>query len=608
MNITYPKDYRENLEWRRKMLLKAKHDQEYRLKVKTLFHKDVIFAFNGFFWTYDPRKRPLHDRPFTTWEYEDKFILEVVNAIKGGWDFLGEKSRDMGVSWCVLTALLWMWLDPSGGHDFLLGSRVEDYVDKKGDMRALFPKIRYNLSRLPKWLLPEGFNLRAHDNHMKMINPQTGSTLTGESANPNYSTGGRYAAVFFDEFAKWEHDESAWTAAGDASPCRIAVSTAFGVNNQFYALVTDSSIRRMTMHWSIHPEKGLGLTCQWPAPNEDDQLVAKENWKPAEKLTSPWYEKEIIRRDKREVAQELDINYLGSGMPVFDGKAFDALMALHQLNLQPMQWLRPRLELRRLEPFGGEPLDPEGFVRVYELPNRMRTYAMGVDVVEGRENGDYSVITLLCRETKNVVASYFSRLDENLLAVVVKAVAEYYTPGSDSYWSPWVGIETPGPGLATFDECDKLGVQNLFVSPSLDSTKESIAYKKGWRNTTISRPELLAGLKKWLAYRVGVCHPRATGEMMAFEYSKSGKAQAKARHHDDEVFALGIALQVDELAPYEKPKGDAVPLRADGLPVDLFVLKISGEKEPSIEERCLAQAISNQSVAVQEMMFYDEIP
>jgi hypothetical protein len=283
-------------------------------------------------------------------------------------------------------------------------------------------------------------------------------------------------------------------------------------------------------------------------------------------------------------------------------------MALHQLNLQPVEWLRPRLELKRLEPFGGEPLDPEGFVRIYEKPDRMLTYAMGVDVVEGRENGDYSVITLLCRETKNVVASYFSRLDENLLALVVKMVAEYFTPRGDSYWTPWVGIETPGPGLATFDECDKLGVQNLFVSPSLDSTKESIAYKKGWRNTSISRPELLAALKKWLAYRMGVCHPRAIGEMMAFEYSKNGKPQAKARHHDDEVFALGIALQVDELAPYEKPKGDPVALRPDGLPIDLFVLKPSKEAEPSVEERCFLQAMQSRNVALQEKIFYDEVP
>jgi hypothetical protein len=589
------------------MLLKAKRDIEYQLKVKKLFFKDVLFAFNGFFWTYDPRKRPFHDRPFTTWDYEDKYILEIVGAVKGGWDFIGEKSRDMGVSWCALTAFFWMWLDPLGGNDFLLGSRVEDYVDKKGDMRALFPKIRYNLKKLPHWLLPKGFTERAHDNHMKLINPETGATLTGESANPNFSTGGRYVSVFFDEFAKWEHDESAWTAAGDASPSRIAVSTAYGVNNQFYSLVTNSTTKRMTMHWSIHPEKGLGLSCIWPSPNEDDKVIAKEGWKPQEKLTSPWYEKEIYRRDKKEVAQELDINYLGSGMPVFDGKAFDSIMALHQLNLQPILWLRPRLETEMLEVV-LEPIDPEGFVRIYELPSSLKTYAAGVDVVEGKQGGDFAVITMICRETKSVVCSYFSALDENLLAIVIKLVTNYYTPNGDSYWAPWTGIETPGPGLATFDECDKLGVQNLFVSSTYDTTRAEVAYKKGWRNTMVSRPELIAGLKKWLAYRLGICHPRAAGEMLAFEYSRTGKPQAKAKHHDDEIIALGIALQVDELAPYERRKPAPVPLRPDGLPVDLFVLKPAKEREPTIEERCALQALAAQNVALQEAMFYEEIP
>jgi hypothetical protein len=443
---------------------------------------------------------------------------------------------------------------------------------------------------------------------MKLINPETGSTMTGESANPNFSTGGRYAAVFFDEFAKWEHDESAWTAAGDASPCRLPVSTAWGVNNQFYALVTDGRTKRFRMHWSVHPEKGLGLNCIWPPSNEDDRTISKEGWKPKVQLTSPWYESETRRRDPKEVKQELDIDYLGSGHPVFDGKAWDSLMALHQLNLQPKAYLRPRLETTQLEAFSGEPLDPQGFVKIYESPDGNLTYTMGVDVVEGIEGGDFAIITVLCRETKNVVASYHSRLDENLLAVVVHLVSKLFTPGGDSYSAPWVGVETPGPGLATFDECDRLGVQNLFVSTTYDTTREAIGYKKGWRNTTATRPELIAGLKKWLAYRQGVCHSRAVGEMMSFEYGPTGKPQAKSRHHDDEVIALGIALQVDEHAPYEKRKPLPMRLRADGLPEDLFILKLTKEKVLTVEEICVMQAMSRQSIRLQEAMFYEEIP
>jgi hypothetical protein len=87
VNNTYPKEHRENLELRRKVLLRAKQEPEYRAKVKSLFHKDPLFAFNVFFWTYDPRKRPLHDMPFMTWDYEDDFILEVIASVKGGYDF-----------------------------------------------------------------------------------------------------------------------------------------------------------------------------------------------------------------------------------------------------------------------------------------------------------------------------------------------------------------------------------------------------------------------------------------------------------------------------------------------------------------------------------------
>ena len=126
----YPKGYRENMEWRTKLLRRCAKDWVFREKVRELFFRDPLFAFNALFFTYDPRKRPFHQQPFCTYPFQDEFILELVSAIQEGEDFLGEKSRDMGASWSVMLTFLWFWLNPSGGSDFLCGSRIEDYVDK----------------------------------------------------------------------------------------------------------------------------------------------------------------------------------------------------------------------------------------------------------------------------------------------------------------------------------------------------------------------------------------------------------------------------------------------------------------------------------------------
>lgn len=583
------------------MLERAKRDGGYRAELRELYERDPLFAFNAFYWTLDVRKRPRAHQPFCTYDYEDELILELVEAVSKGEDLLIEKSRDMGVTWCVLGTFFWFWSRREGGVDFLVGSRIEDYVDKKGDPRTHFSRLRYLLQRMPKWMWPDGFRAREHDNHMKLVNPQTGATITGESNNANFSTQGRYSSILYDEFAKWEvTDESAWTAGGDASPCRIAVSTPFGAGGQFFKLVAERKIKKLTYHWSRHPEKALGLSCVWPPENEHDREALGERWSPKSKLTSPWYEQQCQRRSATEIAQELDIDYLGSGNPIFDGAAWDTLMYLNQLNLEPS---------KAFECFGGRLKelpkgnwgDLEGLLAVYRMPKVGRSYAIGVDVVEGVEGGDYSVICVLDRETKDVAASYYSRIDEVQLGAIVLGVAKFYRTDPDD--PPWVGIETPGPGLATFDVCAGLGLENLFMSPRYDVTVGGVSYKKGWRNDINSRPELIAGVREWLLLRQGIAHPRLVGELMTFVRSKTGKPVAKAGCHDDEVFAFGISLQIDEMAPKVGAKKEVRQLEASDV-VDLE--QAERVEEPTLEEICAMQAMEKRNIRIEEQRFWME--
>jgi len=340
----YPKDYKENLAWRAKLLQLAHESPEQRLMLKRLFLEDPLFAFNAFFFTYDPRQHEQHQQPFCTYPFQDDTILTLCDHIQRGKDLLIEKSRDMGASWMVLGVFVWFWLNPIGGGDFLLGSRIQDYVDEKGNMRTLMEKCRYIINKLPKWLKPKGYKSSLHDNFMKLRNPETNASITGESNNPNFSTGGRYKAILLDEFAKWEHtDRSAWSDAGDASPCRIPISTPFGAGGQYYDLVTDGTKKKLVLHWSLHPKKGEGAYCVWPKPPWVDKSVRVDSttWWPdpsrtiGSVLRSTWYDEEFIRRTPLEVAQNLDIDYLGAGNPVFDGQPGMRIAMLMKLSKEP---------------------------------------------------------------------------------------------------------------------------------------------------------------------------------------------------------------------------------------------------------------------------------
>jgi len=141
-----------------------------------------------------------------------------------------------------------------------------------------FGKIDYCLQQLPKWLLPARFNADKHRQSMKLVNPESGNLITGDTMNPDFARGSRKTAVFLDEGASWEYFREAWESSGDTTPCRLTASTPKGHNA--FALLRDEGIDVKTLHWKLHPLK--------------DQ---------------DWYDYEKSRRSDEEVAQELDISY-----------------------------------------------------------------------------------------------------------------------------------------------------------------------------------------------------------------------------------------------------------------------------------------------------------
>ena len=453
-------------------------------------------------------------------------------------------------------------------------------------MRTLFEKARYTLYKLPAWLRPEGFRKKKHDYYMRLINPQTGAAITGESNNPSFSTGGRYTSVLFDELSKWEStDESAWTAAGDATPSRIAVSTANGAGGQFYKLVTDGKTRKITLHWSKHPLKAKGLYCKFPKPLEASDVVNESSWIG---LRSVWYDKETERRTANEVAQDLDINYLGAGNPYFMGRAFSRL----QILLKTPREVKALLGLEYGSLVLNEVTTKESSVFVFELPRKDCQYVVSVDVAEGKEDGDFSVVKVLNRMTLSTAASFFTDLDEVQLSRFVVAITKYYT--FEGVEEPWWAVEANSLGLAVFDLCTEIyDLPNPFMMPRYDVAKQSISYRKGWWTGKDSRRALTSGITKWLLDGVGWTDVRCVGEMLTFVKDKNGKPQAMNGNFDDEVMCFGIGLQVHYLLPMDEVEEynlvDVLRKRVgfSQTVVDSERFPIS-DPEPTLEEACLA--------------------
>jgi len=228
-----------------------------------------------------------HDLPFDLYDFQEETALELIQAIREGYDEFIEKSRDMGVSWLTLAVLFWMWLyEP--GFQALVGSRKEDYVDN-GQLDSLFGKFDYLINHIKDLLvLPEGFALARHRTYMKLVNPENGNTIQGESANKNFSRSGRYTVVVFDEVGFWPDARRSWTAAGDAAKCRIAITTPPDEPSFAKAIRFSGKVKVLTLHWRRHPKKDRA-----------------------------WYDREKSRRTEDEVLHELDISweYSSTGRP-----------------------------------------------------------------------------------------------------------------------------------------------------------------------------------------------------------------------------------------------------------------------------------------------------
>jgi len=274
----YPKDTTENKRHRATIIQEAENDVVLQQRLIQQCTKDPLYFFNCFMWTYNPRVEPF-DFPFITYNFQDKFINQIIQCITDGRDNCTEKSRDMGFSWQLVGIHIWAFLFK--GWSSLYGSYKEDYVDHQGDMDAFFERVRYSMGWLPKWMLPSDLI----DKYMSISSKQLGAEMGGD-AGQNFGTGGRRKFITMDEFALWQFADKAFRKTRDISSCRILGGTPEGRFNLYGKIMTSHKdyahldIEKIRLHWKQHPHK-----------------------------TQEWYENEKKNRTKLDVAKELDISY-----------------------------------------------------------------------------------------------------------------------------------------------------------------------------------------------------------------------------------------------------------------------------------------------------------
>lgn len=316
-----PKSPLLNMAMRRYVTQLGYDDPEFAKDICEVCRRDLLFYVNVFGFTINPKDYPDQPvRPFITYPYQDVALLELQKHI-GEEDILILKSRDMGASWMCLIALEHRW-HFDRNQLFLLTSEKEELVEGDSE-KALFSKLDFWWNHLPTWLTPE-MNRKKSSKHCR--NMDTESAFNGEATVENMATGDRQTAILLDEASKMPNAGKIATSTRDVTNSRLFNSTPngrYGTGEAFYRKARNPSTRKLFLHWSEHPEKRKGLyrmdgdrripldeSYNW----RDDYDFNQLRFKPGRMPRSEWYDRQVNRADTlKEIAQELDIDFIGSG-------------------------------------------------------------------------------------------------------------------------------------------------------------------------------------------------------------------------------------------------------------------------------------------------------
>lgn len=191
-----------------------------------------------------------------------QFLEDCIEYQTGG---LIEKCRDMGATWvCCGWSVASFLFDR--GVSIGWGSRKEDLVDRIGDPDSIFEKMRMIIRGLPREFWPVGFNPDRHMTHMKIVNPDTESNITGE-AGDNIGRGGRKLIYFKDESAHYTRPDFIEAALSENTNVQIDISSVNGPGNIFFRRrmngvewapgqpLSKEKTNVFVMDWRDHPAK-----------------------------------------------------------------------------------------------------------------------------------------------------------------------------------------------------------------------------------------------------------------------------------------------------------------------------------------------------------------
>ena len=294
---TWPPDYQAVMAERVYRLDRLQNDPSMFKSANEFYRTHCVEWIEDWCVTVDPRNAgsdtPVR-MPFILFDRQRELVDFLLGCLSDQESGLVEKCRTAGATWVCSAVSVWLWRYWPGAA-IGWGSRKAELVDRIGVMDSIFEKIRSIIVNLPREMLPVGFKSGDHLSYMRVVNPETGATISGESGD-NIGRGGRSLIYFKDESAHYERPEKIEAALSENTRVQIDISSVNGLGNVFHRR------RDNGIDWSPGAEFPKGKT-----------RVFVFDWRDHPAMTEEWYAQKRAKAIDDGLlhvfAQEVERNY-----------------------------------------------------------------------------------------------------------------------------------------------------------------------------------------------------------------------------------------------------------------------------------------------------------
>lgn len=393
------------------------------------------------------------------------------------------KPRQMGITTLVCAFVLWLCLF----HGY---KRVVLISIKYSLAREMLKKIRDMYRHLPNFLKePITNGATAEDvGTSNRVDFANGSTITAVASSEDAARSEAASLVIIDEGAFIQQASGIWAAVRPAiatGGSSIVLSTAFGMGTWFH----QSWVNAITGTNKMYP--------------------VKLNWRMRPDYDDRWYAEMRADLGFKRTMQEIDCDFLQSGMNV--------------LNMAKVKIVEQRVNNN--PPIFKEQVGFEGYVLQYFGYDHTKQYTIGADISTGRSN-DFSTFSIYDNTGKEVCCYKGKILPREFAHLLMK--------WGYKYGKAMLAPEINSIGEGVMSVLQEHWYDNIYNDVSnvlkLGEWEHRQSDYMGWLTTGKSRHEMITGFDEDLEMDlIEPCNPYFVQEATTFIYDSQNRPVARGK-------------------------------------------------------------------------------